>query len=495
MSIRKRLILSNIGMIVVPLVLFLLAASLLSLVYQPDWDEFPWGDRKDGPKRPPAPEFMLHQELREQTFVNPEKYLNQSYLKKIDTRLKKTDNALIVRKADKLIYTSPSLPDIQELELPSFNFNERGRPMYEIGGKTYAVMKHDFYFRDGSQGSIMFVKEASPVEDFAWTFYPVLFLLLIGLLVLTNSMLTYFVSRSIVRPIDQLKEAAQQISEGNLDFRLEATTKDELGQLTHAFEVMREKLQESIRIQLQYEENRKELIANISHDLKTPITAIKGYVEGIRDGVANTPEKLGRYVQTISTKANDLDHMIDELFLYSKLDLNRLPFEFETLNLRDYMQDYLEELQFELDKRQVQLAFDVQQGATYLVTADREKLKRVLINIVQNSLKYMDKADKRLDIWLSAKAGTDEEDGTVTLEIQDNGPGIEAENLPYIFDRFYRTDQSRNSLTGGSGLGLAIVKRIIEEHGGTIGATSQIGQGTRVIITLPQVKETEGGAL
>ena len=302
------------------------------------------------------------------------------------------------------------------------------------------------------------------------------FLLLI--IIITNGLLTFFVSKSIIKPVGKLIEAAEQISKGNLDFHIKAMTNDELGQLAETFDRMRDKLKESAVLQLKYEENRKDLIANISHDLKTPITSIKGYVEGIRDGVANTPEKMDRYIQTIYSKAIDMDHLIDELFLFSKLDLNRIPFHFEKFDFYTYVVDFLDELRFELEGEGIAVTFQADQADSYQVMADREQLKRVVTNLIHNSLKYLDKKEKHIHVHMKAFGDK------VITRIEDNGGGISEEALPNIFDRFYRADSSRNRATGGSGLGLAIVKRIVEEHGGEIWAESKLGEGTSIFFTL-----------
>jgi histidine kinase len=242
---------------------------------------------------------------------------------------------------------------------------------------------------------------------------------------------------------------------------------------------MRIQLKESHEIQKQYEDNRKELIAHISHDLKTPITSIKGYIEGIRDGVADTPEKKARYIQTIYTKAVDMDHLIDELFLFSKLDLGKIPFDFERIDIKDYLTDYFEELSFDVRKQNVDLHFQFAPLGNYHVLADREKFKRVLANIINNSLMYMDKDKKELTISMKS---TDE---NVEISIADNGPGIPEESIPFIFNQFYRAERSRNKLTGGSGLGLSIAKMIIEEHNGMIRLESTLTVGTKITIILP----------
>jgi signal transduction histidine kinase len=249
---------------------------------------------------------------------------------------------------------------------------------------------------------------------------------------------------------------------------------------------MRVRLKQSIGLQLQYEENRKELLSNISHDLKTPITAIKGCVEGLLDGIADTPAKRESYLRMIGRKAEDMDREIDELFLFSKLDLKRVPFHFERLELASYLGDHEEELRLQPKNADITISYERQSMRNVYVQADREKLHRVIQNIVDNSIKYMDKEPKRLDIVLS------ETPDEAVVRIRDNGAGIAPEALPHVFDRFYRADQSRSGSGGGSGLGLAIVKQIVEEHGGRVWAESAVGEGTSILYTLP--KSASAGA-
>lgn len=321
----------------------------------------------------------------------------------------------------------------------------------------------------GFQGASM---SQSDIQNFTkWRFAG-----LLGVIALTNGLLTYMVSQSIIKPVHKLTEAADEIRGGNLDHPVEKTGRDELGELSETFELMRIKLKKSHDLQKQYEENRKELIASISHDLKTPMTSIQGYIKGLLDGVANTPEKTVRYLETIDQKAHDLDKLIDELFLYSKLDLEREPFHFENIDLYAYFSDFIEELRFSVADGSVSFAADARNS--YEVAADREKLKRAVENIIQNALKYMDKSTPEITIQLEEYADK------VEVRIQDNGSGIPKEAVPHIFDSFYRTDASRNSSTGGSGLGLAIVKRIVEEHNGEIWAKSEAGVGTVICFTL-----------
>ena len=303
------------------------------------------------------------------------------------------------------------------------------------------------------------------------------------ILVFTALSVGLWIYRSIAVPLVKLKKATKNIKEGNLDFVLEVEGNDEFSQLCQDFEEMRKRLKECTEEKILMDKENKELISNISHDLKTPITAVKGYVEGIMDGVADTPEKMDRYVRTIYNKTNEMDHLINELTFYSKIDTNRIPYTFSKLNVEDYFSDCAEELGLEMETRGIELVYAnyVEKGVQ--VIADGEQIRRVIHNIVSNAIKYMEKP--RGIIQLRVKDVGD----FIQVEIEDNGKGIAAKDLPYIFDRFYRTDVSRNSSKGGSGIGLSIVKKIMEDHSGKVWATSRLGIGTIMYFVLRKYQE------
>ena len=305
------------------------------------------------------------------------------------------------------------------------------------------------------------------------------------ILVFTALSVGLWIYRSIAVPLVKLKKATKNIKEGNLDFVLEVEGNDEFSQLCQDFEEMRKRLKESTEEKILMDKENKELISNISHDLKTPITAVKGYVEGIMDGVADTPEKMDRYVRTIYNKTNEMDHLINELTFYSKIDTNRIPYTFSKLNVEDYFSDCAEELGLEMETRGIELVYAnyVEKGVQ--VIADGEQIRRVIHNIVSNAIKYMEKP--RGIIQLRVKDVGD----FIQVEIEDNGKGSAAKDLQYIFDRFYRTDVSRNSSKGGSGIGLSIVKKIMEDHGGKVWATSRLGIGTIMYFVLRKYQEVQ----
>jgi signal transduction histidine kinase len=298
-------------------------------------------------------------------------------------------------------------------------------------------------------------------------------LIIVVILVITAALVMAGLYNSVIKPLSKLKKATREIKYGNLEFVLEPEGDDEISELFQDFDDMRKRLKESAEEKMQYDSDSKALIRNISHDLKTPITAIKGYCEGIMDGVASTPEKLDKYVRTIYNKANDMDKLIDELTIYSRIDTNRIPYVFDKINVADYFKEQASELQMDLETQNIDLTYyNYLDDNDVMIIGDAEQLKRVVNNIVSNSVKYMDKSKGMINLRVR------DADDFIQVEIEDNGRGIAPKDLPHIFDRFYRADASRNSLTGGSGIGLSIVRKVIEDHGGRIWATSKEGTGT-----------------
>ena len=213
------------------------------------------------------------------------------------------------------------------------------------------------------------------------------------------------------------------------------------------------------------------------------MTAIKGYVEGIMDGIADTPEKMERYIRTIYNKTNEMDRLINELTFYSKIDTNRIPYTFSKLNVEDYFNDCAEELSVEMETQNIELVYANYVDSKVQIIADGEQIRRVIHNIISNSIKYMDKSKGIIQIRVKDVGDF------IQVEIEDNGKGIAAKDLTNIFDRFYRTDVSRNSSKGGSGIGLSIVKKIMDDHGGKVWATSREGIGTIMYFVLRKYQE------
>lgn len=429
-----------------------------------------------------APLFHYFQEI---TQTAPEKLADKGFLSTLNDAAREKASYIIVRKDETLYYTGNETAATRIFDkLPSYGQGIAAPDSGYYYDQLHKLVKQlDFHFPDQSEGSIFII---TPISNLFSKFFLIdMLIAIVCILLFTATMLIRWISKSVFQPVRNLSTAMQKIAEGNLDYSLSTEEKGEFGDLFRNYEDMRLRLKESTEEKVQGERQSKELISNISHDLKTPITAIKGYVEGLMDGVADTPEKMDRYVRTIYNKAMDMDRLINELTFYSGIDSNRIPYNFHRINVGEYFRDCVEEVGLELESKNIRLNYsNVVDPATRII-ADPEQLKRVINNIVSNSIKYMDKAQGVIDIRI-----LDEID-SIQVEIEDNGKGIAAKDLSNIFERFFRTDASRNSSKGGSGIGLSIVKKIIEDHGGYIWATSKENEGTCLHFVIRKYREVK----
>ena len=403
---------------------------------------------------------------------NPYILEDKEYLEELSHKIKNHLSYIIVRKGARLYFTNNETgADSLFDKLPAYGRRHDeaySSYYYEDMGKF--VEQLDFVFTDGEEGSLFVITRVNSFFGKRLMIY--MFIAIVIILLVTALTLTKWMTRGVFGPINELNIAMQKIADGDFEYHLECDFDGEIGDLCKNYEQMRLRLKESTNENEDREKQHRELISNISHDLKTPITSIKGYVEGIMDGVADTPEKIDKYVRTIYNKANDMDRLINELTLYSNIDNQKIPYHFLCLNVNDYFNDCVEEVGLDLEAEGIRFNYSSYVSPDTRIIADPEQLKKVINNIISNSVKYMDKEDGEIEVRV-----LDELD-SIRVEIEDNGRGIAARDLSKIFDRFYRTDSSRNSSKGGSGIGLSIVKRIVEDHGGYIWATSKEGEGT-----------------
>ena len=416
-------------------------------------------------------------ELNETIDQNPDKLTDRTYLEDINERLGANSTYILVTKDNEEIYSG--LPEKKEMGSVRSAGEARESADVIFNNSPYHIQVKTMTFSDGSAGVLYILTNITQLIPAMQDYLSRILLLAVLILSVMSGLTMFWLYRSIIRPINKLKEAADNITAGNLNVSVTAETEDEIGELCTAFEAMRIKLKGQIEQNMQTEKDSKELISNISHDLKTPMTSIKGYVEGLMDGVADTPEKRDRYIRTIYNKVNDMNTLVDELFLYAKLDSNAVTYSFIKLNAGDYFQDCAEELSLDLSEQGVDFGFFNYMDPDVIIIADPEQLKRVISNIIGNSVKY---ASPDRDLQISLRLSEEEE--FIRVEIEDNGKGIAKKELPLVFERLYRTDASRNSSKGGSGLGLSIAKKIIEEHGGKIWAQSTENVGTTMIFVL-----------
>ncbi len=423
--------------------------------------------------------------LQEVAESSPADLEDEAYLEAYNSRLQEKSSYLVVRRDGLLVYNGGADNDSVIELLMDFGAIDADSSVgrYVDSEEEVLIKQLDFTYSDGTEGTLFLVTDTKlivpEIRRMLWTVVIAIALIL----VLTATVLIAWVYRSIYFPIKKLKTAAENIKEGNLDDPADVSGEDEIGQLGVTFEEMRQRLKDNAEEKLENERENRVLISNIAHDLRTPITSVKGYAEGIMDGVANTPEKLDRYVRTIYNKACEMNTLINELILYSKIDTNRIPYNFAKINVADYFRDCVEELGLDLEVRGITLSYYNYASEDTVIIADPEQLKRVLHNIVGNSIKYMNKPNGYVGIRIKDVGDF------VQVEVEDNGRGIAQKDLPYVFDRFYRTDASRNSATGGSGIGLSIVRKIVEDHGGKIWATSKENVGTIMYFVIRKYQE------
>lgn len=472
MNLKRRLILANAATVVIPIVITVIIALAFIFV-----------SGKLSKNDISLANYQRVSQIKLELVNSENSVLKRSseaveepdFQKQLQQRLAAVGGELIIVKSGKVIFASRDFSKIDVAASLEAGNSAWGSEPVAIGNISYSVQDVKLNFKDGSTGDVLLLAQMdrSPFLSFL-AVVGISFLLAF---VVTNMLVSYYLSRSMVKPLENLQQAAAEISCGNLDYQIVEDGDHEIQALCRDLETMRIKLKDSIHTQLKYEDNRKMLVSSISHDLKTPVTSIKGYVEGIVDGVASTPEKMARYLNTIYAKAQQLDQMIDDLLLYAKLDLNQIPFNFERTNVVAYLKACLAECEPELEIGGIKLDFFNELSRDYTVQLDRERMKRVIVNILDNSRKYMDKAQGEISVQLR------ETNSSIIIEFRDNGSGVKDSDLPHIFDRFFRSDQARSGIKG-SGLGLAIAKQIVEGHQGKVWAVGHGTGGTSIMISL-----------
>jgi signal transduction histidine kinase len=290
--------------------------------------------------------------------------------------------------------------------------------------------------------------------------------------------LGYFISSTVTDRIARLDRAAREIQTGNLSVRLPVSGSDEIAGLARSFNQMAARLQEADARQRELDQLRRDLVAWAGHDLRTPLTGIRVLVEALADGVISDPETSQRYLQQARRQIDQLSRLIDDLFIVSQLDAGGIPLHIETASLADLISDTLESFSGLAERQEIHLDGTVSSGLDP-VSIDVQAIGRVLNNLIGNALHHTPPGGT---VTVDASAPGN----SVRIEVRDTGEGILSQDLPHVFERFYRGEKSRSRATGGAGLGLAIAKGLIEAHGGTISVESQPGSGTRFVVDLPR---------
>ena len=308
----------------------------------------------------------------------------------------------------------------------------------------------------------------------------IVLLISVIVIIIVNVVLSSRMVVKIMVPVNKLLNGAERIKQGDLSENIHYSGKDELSRVCDSFNEMQDRLRDNINKNIAYEQRQREMIAGISHDLRTPLTSIKSYVKGLKDGVAQTGEKRQSYLDIIYLKTGEMESLIENLFQFAKLETGSVPLHLQWVCLNQYLATYLDKHIDDYKMRGVSLVFhDTPQKL--MSKLDGNLMGKVFENIMENSIKYA--VDDQIIITVSLQASNE----SAIIRVKDNGPGVPVECLMKLFESFYRVDDARSNSTDGSGLGLSIAKHIIEKHGGKIYAEND--NGLAVMIELPVEKE------
>ena len=491
MKLKTRLIISFCIILFVPLLLGSVVLMGLRLVQEAESDNYTYigsfGNVENSIQLLAHYSGINYAEVDAWVTENKERATDPEELAAFNDKVKKVGSSyLIVRRDNEIVFDgSGQYQTIFSSRLPAYGEHEGTEKilMYQEDNQSALLRQIDFEDGAGRKCTAFLVTTGEEtIPETRKLMFDIMFSVTI-ILVITAVILIGWTYRGIVPRLRKLVTATDAIRAGNLDQSIEDGGTDEISDLFLAFEDMRKHLQATAKEKMQNEEEQRQLIRNIAHDLKTPITAVKGYAEGILDGVAKTPEKEEQYLKTICAKANEMNNLINELSLYAKIDTNRIPYNFQRINVKNYFMDCSEEIGADLSIQGVEFSYYNYVDDSVEIVADPEQLERVIHNIVGNSVKY--RGDVPPVINLRVKDVGD----FIQVEIEDNSKGISQQDLPHIFERMFRADASRNSKVGGSGIGLSIVKKIIEDHGGSIWATSKENVGTVMYFVLRKYEE------
>jgi signal transduction histidine kinase len=484
MTIHQRLTISNLLMLVIPV---LISAMIFGVCMCLIWI---WSLRNTNSRFADSADFYTtcdgyRREVEAALEEEPEDSLLEA-LDAIGARLDWQNVSLLVEQGGNILYAHGEQVDSDQ---------ELKAAMEYAGGNGYISVDDRALFafvveRDGEPCQVMLSGPLVPptfskLRTLTGCAIAVLIISVILAAYLTNRFLIRFAFQKIQEPIEVLTKGVEQLSDGNLDYQIQYDVEDEFTPICDSFNHMTHQLKNSMELIQKQEENRKELLAGISHDLRSPLTNISAYANGLLDGVAQTEEDRIRYLCMIRDKSNEMIRMVSRLIQFSKMDLGDYPDYPEKLLLSHELQDLLEALTPEYREKGLDITYQ-QTGDGYLY-ADPEQLRGILVNIIDNSWKYKTKDLGHLEITLS------KEQGLLRLSLRDDGPGVPQESLPKLFEAFYRSDPARKNPGQGSGLGLAIAAHGVRRMGGNISAETIQPTGLEILITLPEMKrETEG---
>lgn len=488
-KIGTRIFMTTLMAIAIPTVLIVALATIFFSLSSAEIIDFPSASQVEYSTLSQLQWSQAVSNITEELVGSDQNIVKLKRLENIIGRLEKTGALIYITKNGEDFYKTSGGGNILE-KANSVSSGEDGFNSYYLGENGLTVISR---FADGAtEYRLIIVNESYTLPNVVLNTENIWDVLInrtsvaigtvIIIFVLAIVIISLITSKTIVGPIEQITAGANEIANGNFDFEISYKAKNELGQLADSFNNMRMQVKDSIERQRQADQKQKEMIAGIAHDLRTPLTSVKGYLEGIRDGIADTPEKQKRYMDTIYSSTCSTEKILDDFLAISKLELGDTALNCESVTVADFL-EFASGLEEELTKEDFDFEIIDNTKTSPVLYLDTDKFTRVINNIISNSIKY-----RRPDVKGKIILTLVEYQKTVLFEIKDNGMGVDKESLPRIFDTLYRADKARSNVREGSGLGLSVCKQIVELHGGLIWAQSEPGNGLTILISLPKGK-------
>lgn len=344
----------------------------------------------------------------------------------------------------------------------------------DVHGNRFYVVGKPVKMGQSTRSAIYIVSSMKKIDDSLQRLRNLLMLSGLGAFLLALGM-TLIMSKLLSRPLLQMQQMTEKMAKGDWDSRLHIRNRDEVGMLGHSINGLAASLQ-------RYRDTRRAFFANISHELRTPVTYLQGYSKVLTDGLVESDKERKQYLSIIYQESIRLEHMIDDLFELSKMEEGQIKLSMEWIDLKRVITTAVQKVKLKAEKKNLSLQVDLH-GEVPRIRGDRKRMEQVLLNLLENAIRYTERGTVLVQLTLQKKA--------TVLSISDTGAGMPKEELPYIFERFYRVEKSRAREYGGTGLGLSIVKKFVELQGGTVQVESQVGVGTTFKLLFSHEKKHE----
>ncbi|WP_205174571.1 sensor histidine kinase [Bacillus pakistanensis] len=341
----------------------------------------------------------------------------------------------------------------------------------ELGNERFLSVGKPINYKGNFLGAVFVVESLNQMDSSVNQIQKTLILAGIGASLIAIGIIL-IVSKRLSSPLLQMEEATRSIAKGNLETKLKLHSNDEIGSLSTAINELAVEVKS-------FRDNRREFFANISHELKTPITYLEGYAHILKEGLFNSQEEQSQYLRIIEDESKRLSRLVNDLFELSKLDEGKLQVDFEEVDLDEVLENVFNKVSLKAKDKGITLQFFPSENVS-LIEGDGYRLEQIFINLIDNAIQYT--VSGYVEVTITAA------EERAIVKVKDTGIGIPTENIPYVFDRFYRVEKSRSRALGGSGLGLAIVKNLIELHHGDIDVNSEIDNGTTFTVSFPIIK-------